>query len=116
MGMFYCHGCDLHHDSKDGEYNVAKNGKEYCDETFPFQSIVFTIKGKEFWIDKFDEGFMWVSETAEGGLYPEPWQAQQEALDLMRGDGFEGDLSFYDDMTASERHKAIKDMYAEILA
>lgn len=33
--MFYCHGCNRHHDSKDGEYHVTPDGKEYCDETFP---------------------------------------------------------------------------------
>lgn len=31
MGMFYCHGCDQYHDSKDGEYNLAADGREYCD-------------------------------------------------------------------------------------
>jgi hypothetical protein len=30
MGMYYCHGCNRHHDSKDGEYTVVA-GKEYCD-------------------------------------------------------------------------------------
>ena len=35
MGMFYCHGCNRHHDSKDGEYNVTSDGKEYCDKTLP---------------------------------------------------------------------------------
>lgn len=31
MGMFYCHTCDRHHDSKDGEYNVDNEGREHCD-------------------------------------------------------------------------------------
>jgi hypothetical protein len=40
MGMFYCQGCDRRHDSKDGEYNVTTDGKEYCDETLPEDATV----------------------------------------------------------------------------
>lgn len=49
MGMYYCSGCDRHHDSKDGEYNLAKDGKEYCDATVPVEKKAQHTPGPWFW-------------------------------------------------------------------
>lgn len=56
------------------------------DELAKTSSFKFAINGQEFWIDKFESGYMWSSDDDQGKFgYLTIAEAQQDAIDHVQG-------------------------------